>query len=154
VQGFGPRRVENVRASLAGMVSRGALRHRQRMAEAADQPSVDLLLQIDEEYRTRAAAGELKRIAPKRFNPGDEAWLPIMHTERKGWQFTVLYSNTALAHKLDKTDDWVVIYYEPADDGGAEQQNTVVTESEGPLAGKRVVRGREVESRRYYSAKG
>jgi hypothetical protein len=48
---------------------------------------------------------------------------------------------------LAKTDDWVVIYYEQAD---KEQQNTVVTETQGALKGKRVVRGRDAESQEYY----
>jgi putative hydrolase len=33
---------------------------------------------------------------------------------------------------------------------GEEDQGTVVTETRGPLEGKRVVRGREAECRRYY----
>ena len=154
VEGFGERRLENVRTSLAGMVSRSALRRRRRMAEEeeakAERPSVRLLLEIDELYRQRAEADELKRIAPKRFNPEGEAWLPVMNEEREGWKFTVLFSNTARAHELDKTQDWVVIYYQPAG-GGQERQNTVVTESSGKLAGRRVVRGREAETRRYYA---
>jgi len=157
VEGFGPRRLQNVRASLAGMLSRPALRRGSRTAtgqtakEAADRPSVKTLLEVDAGYRRRAAAGELERIAPKRFNPEGKAWLPIMHDERDGWRFTVLFSNTANAHELGKTDDWVVIYYKPVS-GGAERQNTVVTETSGPLEGKRVVRGRAAETRRYYEA--
>ena len=58
-----------------------------------------------------------------------------------------MYSNTARAHELGKTDDWVVIYYEQ---DGEEDQCTVVTETRGPLAGRRVVRGREQECREYY----
>ncbi len=45
--------------------------------------------------------------------------------------------------------DWVVIYY---DDGSGERQRTVVTERQGPLAGRRVVRGREAECCAYYAA--
>lgn len=70
-----------------------------------------------------------------------------MHTKRSGWQFTALFSNTAQAHKLGKTDDWVVIYYER---DGKEGQHTVVTETQGPLKGKRVVRGRDPENQQYY----
>ena len=70
-----------------------------------------------------------------------------MHVEREGWHFTVLFSNTARAHQLGTTRDWVVIYY---DRDGAEGQATVVTKQEGPLAGRRVVRGRESACRRYY----
>lgn len=72
-----------------------------------------------------------------------------MHVERDGWSFTALYSNTARAHDLGKTHDWVVLYY---DQDGEEGQATVVTETHGPLGGKRVVRGREAECRRYYES--
>lgn len=41
--------------------------------------------------------------------PDNEAWLPVMETEREKWDFTLLYSNTKRAHDLDKTHDWVVI---------------------------------------------
>lgn len=153
VAGFGRKRLSAVRTSLAGLLSRGAQRRaRQRTSGSGEaaiaRPSVKLLLEIDETYRRRAEAGDLRTIAPNRFNPTGEAWLPIMQTEREGWSFTALYSNTARAHELGKTRDWVVIYYER---DGQERQNTVVTETSGPLEGKRVVRGRAEETRRYYS---
>jgi putative hydrolase len=72
----------------------------------------------------------------------------VLHTERAGWHFTALYSNTARAHELDRTRDWVVVYY--YDDDHHEGQHTLVTETWGPLAGLRVVRGREAECRRHY----
>lgn len=154
IEGFGPRRVETVRVSLAGMLSGAAQRRSQRLTDgetrpAADRgPGVGLLLDLDREYRKKAAAGELRTIAPRRFNPGGEAWLPIMHRRREGWEFTVLFSNTARAHELGKTDDWVVIYWK----NGAEDQATVVTATRGELEGKRVVRGREAECREYYDS--
>jgi DNA uptake protein ComE-like DNA-binding protein len=150
VDGFGPDRVQDIRVSLAGMLSTAAQRRRRRAAwEGApdEKPSVDLLLEIDEMYRTKADAGELRKIAPKRFNPEGEAWLPILNVEREGWEFTALYSNTKRAHDLGKTDDWVVLYFER---DGEEDQATVVTETQGPLEGKRVVRGREAACREYY----
>lgn len=155
VEGFGSGRLKQVRTSLAGILSGAAQQHQRRVArgeqeEAATEPPVSLLLEIDETYRERAAEGDLPTIAPERFNPDDEAWLPIMNTTREGWKFTVLFSNTARAHELDKTDDWVVIYWKPADGSGSERQNTVVTETSGPLKGKRVVRGREAETQEYY----
>jgi DNA polymerase (family 10) len=145
VQGFGPKRAYAVRAALAGMLSRSARRHMRDQDPAT--PGVARLLDVDQEYRSRAEAGELRKIAPKRFNPEHEAWLPVLHTTRDGWDFTALYSNTKRAHDLGKTHDWVVLYYE---DDGSEQQATVVTESSGALKGKRVVRGWEQECRRYY----
>jgi len=132
VEGFGPKSVRNIRVSLAGMLSTAAQRRQREAAEspgAEEQPGVDLLLDVDEGYRSRAAAGELRKIAPKRFNPEGEAWLPILNTQREGWTFTALYSNTKRAHDLGKTDDWVVLYYER---DGEEDQATVVTETGGP----------------------
>jgi DNA polymerase (family 10) len=155
VEGFGSRRVAGIQTSLAGMLSRSA-RSKQRSRttngkkatrENADRPSVQLLLDIDAEYRKGAKADDLKKIAPRRFNPTGEAWLPILNTKRDGWDFTALYSNTSQAHQLDKTDDWVVIYYER---DGKERQYTVVTETKGALKGKRVVRGRDSENQQYY----
>jgi putative hydrolase len=110
---------------------------------ATDEPPVELLLAIDREYREAADAGRLQRIAPRRFNPKHEAWLPIMHVDRDGWSFTALFSNTELAHHLHRTDDWVVIYFHRPHE--SEGQATVVTERRGWQRGQRVVRGRELE---------
>lgn len=142
VKGIGPRRAAAVRAGLASLLGRASVaRH------TADQaPSVQALLDVDDEYRRKVAAGSLQKIAPRRFNPEAQAWLPIMHADREPWHFTTLFSNTARAHQLDRTNDWVVVYYH--DDDHREGQCTIVTETQGPLEGKRVVRGREAECRR------
>jgi putative hydrolase len=108
---------------------------------------IALLLKIDAEYREKAAAGKLKRIAPRLLNPEKKAWLPILSKEEKGYKFTVMFSNTPTAHKLQKTGDWVVVY---AAKGKGESQCTVVTETRGPVKGKRIVRGREDECREHY----
>jgi hypothetical protein len=125
----------------------------QRVARAPraeeSAPGIGLLLEVDEEYRTKAAAGRLRTIAPKRFNPRGEAWLPVLHAERGGWHFTALFSNTARAHELGRTRDWVVVYYSGGDH--VEAQCTVVTETRGALEGRRVVRGREEECRAHYA---
>jgi len=102
---------------------------------------------VDLEYLRLAATTSLPRIAPRRFNPRKEAWLPVLHTTRGSRQYTALFSNTARAHQLGRTDDWVVIYHDGA---GAEGQATVVTEREGALQGRRVVRGRERECHAVY----
>lgn len=110
---------------------------------------VATILEIDEEYRAKSEAGKLKKIAPRLLNPEKEAWLPILVKEYKGYKFTVMFSNTAAAHKLGKTGDWVVVYVEK---GKRENQCTVVTESRGVLRGKRVIRGKERESGEYYNS--
>ena len=83
-------------------------------------------------------------IAPRRFNPKGEAWLPVLHAQRGDWHFTVLYSNTARAHELGRVRDWVVVYADGP--GHAERQYTVVTPQGGRWVGQRVVRGRERET--------
>lgn len=153
VEGFGQRRVEAIQVSLAGMLSGFARRRLQRSTVPKAEKHSDLaplvaqILEVDAEYHRKAAAGKLKMITPKRFNPRNEAWLPVLHTEHGDWEFTALFSNTARAHELGKTHDWVVIFFE---NKGHEGQCTVVTETSGPLAGKRVVRGREPECLDFY----
>lgn len=139
VRGIGPRRRAMLRAALAQMLAR----IRTVRTGPADEPSVSVLLDVDREYRTKAQANQLRKIAPKRFNPEGEAWLPVLHTDRGRWHFTALFSNTARAHELDRVHDWVVIYFHS--DSGGEAQRTVVTARQGPLAGHRIVRGRESE---------
>ena len=149
VQGVGPRRAEAIRAVLAQMLGRPRVpRHVGALAVRA-LPPVDVLLDVDREYCAKAQADALPRIAPRRFNPQREAWLPILHTQRDRWQFTALYSNTARAHELGHAHDWVVLYSH-ADDH-VEHQHTVVTEKRGTLAGRRVVRGREAECAAWYA---
>ena len=145
VPGVGPRRAAMIRASLADMLGR---RPSLRRAQGKE-PSVAILLEVDRAYRQQAAAGRLRKIAPRRFNPKGEAWLPVLHAQRSEWQLTVLYSNTARAHELDRVFDWVVIYFHADDE--AEGQRTVVTETRGPPIGQRVVRGRELECREHYA---
>lgn len=147
VKGVGTRRLNALRASLASMLGRARRTHQMPPIEG---PGVELVLEIDRNYQEKTAAGLLPLIAPKRFNPEGKAWLPILHMDRDGWHFTAIYSNTARAHQLGRTGDWVVIYF--YDHHHREGQYTVVTETRGPLIGKRVIRGRENECRGYYSS--
>jgi hypothetical protein len=148
VPGFGPRRVAGVRDVLATRLARRAHPIAGPPVPTSDPPPLPLLLAIDREYRARAASGELRRIAPRRFNPTGEAWLPVMHASRDGYTFTALFSNTAQSHRLHKLSDWVVVYYHQP--GREERRATVVTETMGPLRGRRVVRGRERECTAHY----
>ncbi|MEO0359872.1 MAG: helix-hairpin-helix domain-containing protein [Pseudomonadota bacterium] len=142
LRGVGPKKAAAIREALAARLSR------RRTPSRGAEPSVRTLLAIDRAYRRAAAAEALPRIAPARFNPSGAAWLPIMHMDRDGWSFTALFSNTALAHRLGRTNDWVVIAF--ARDHAEEGQLTAVTETRGPLAGRRVIRGRERECRDVY----
>jgi hypothetical protein len=164
VEGVGPRRVSGIRDAVAGILSRSTRRRaRHRRWLEADinhagleehahiRPNVATILAVDSQYLRQARAGQLQLIRPRRFNPEGRSWLPVLHTERDGWTFTALFSNTARAHELGTTHDWVILYHER---NGDEDQYTVVTERRGPLSGRRVVRGREGECTEYYLARG
>jgi hypothetical protein len=148
VAGIGPRRRQALLAVLGDRLAR--LKRSETDRAPRVLPPVSLLLDADALYHAKAEAGELRLIAPRRFNPGKEAWLPVMHAKRDAWHLTVLFSNTALAHELGRTRDWVVIYFH--EDDGPEGRCTVVTERKGAMAGKRVVRGREEECRLWYAS--
>ncbi len=141
VPGFSTKKIALVRTWLEQIL--GYRKPHPEIEQTIAEPPVSLLLKIDELYRKRAEANDLPTIAPKRFNPTGEAWLPILHSSRQGWHFTALYSNTARAHQLDRVKDWVIISF--YDDQHHEGQHTVVTETRGPAIGRRVVRGLEKE---------
>ncbi len=160
---FGEKRVRAVRESLA---ARGRTRPSSVTVDLQGDASVrndDLtkdipvaeLLDVDREYRDKAASGKLPRISPRRFNPGAEFWLPILHTDRGDHHYTALFSNTEHAHAMGTTHDWVVIYLEDHRESGHPAPNqhgrwTVITSLFGDLKGNRIVRGRESECREYY----
>ncbi len=97
VAGFGARRLQMVRAGLAERLARV-----RTVSLPRRMPSIALLLDVDREYRRKAAVGKLRQIAPRRFNPERRAWLPILHTKRDNWEFTAFFSNSALAHQLGR----------------------------------------------------
>jgi DNA polymerase (family 10) len=142
VEGVGRATAERIRESLEARLTR-----RREPVRAHRRAPVRLLLEVDAHYRHAVAEGSLPRIAPRRNNPRGERWLPILRTELEGWSFRAMFSNTDLAHDLGRTGDWVVIF---AERDGEESSSTVVTETRGRLAGQRVVRGREGESRRHH----
>ena len=144
--GFGAKRLAGIRDTLAQRLGRIRL-----PARTETPPRVAELLDVDREYREKAMAGQLQRIAPRRFNPSGEPWLPILHTKRGTRRYTALFSNTARAHRAGKTHDWVVLY---GDDGAGENRHTVITAGFGPLRGRRVVAGREEECVAVYVPKG
>jgi predicted flap endonuclease-1-like 5' DNA nuclease len=140
--GIGPKRRRGLIDALAGRLSRTRLPE-----PIVGEPPVDDLLAVDADYRRQAEEQRLPTVTPRRFNPGHEPWLPLYHVDRNGWRFRALFSNTALAHRLQKVHDWVVVYFH---DGITSGQRTVVTETRGDLRGRRVVRGRERECRAHY----
>lgn len=143
IAGIGGKRLQGIRDSLARRLSRV----RKPPPPPSEEPPVAEILDVDREYRERAGRGDLPTIVPRRFNPSGEAWLPVLHTRRQGRHYTALFSNTARAHELGKTRDWVVLYH---DDGRHERQCTVITSGRGPLEGRRIVAGREAECVAHY----
>ena len=97
--------------------------------------------------RRQAARGKLPRVAPRRFNPARVAWLPVLRIQRGGHNYLAHFTNTARSHQLGQVYDWVAVFCEDKEAFG---QWTVVTATHGPLAGRRVVRGRERECQAHY----
>ena len=152
VAGLGAKRLAGIRDSLAHRL--GRIRKEPPALPAPSksiEPSVAELLDVDGEYRREAGADTLKKIAPRRFNPNGEAWLPVLHTTRGKRHYTALFSNTVRAHELGKTRDWVVLYYDGRD---GEHQCTVITSEFGRLKGLRIVRGREDECEAHHRKLG
>jgi hypothetical protein len=143
--GIGAKRLAGIRDSLAQRL--GRIRRWGIPPSPGRLPAIAELLDVDREYRQKAAAGKLTQIAPRRFNPQHESWLPVLHTMRNGRHYTALFSNTAHAHELGKTRDWVVLF---CDNGDTEHRFTIITSEFGPLEGERIVAGREAECEKYY----
>ena len=123
IPGVGERRQSMIRESLTSMLSD----NRRISHLVRNGPSIDTLLRVDGIYRKKAQQGSLKTVAPLRFNPSGESWLPIFHYEENNWQFTVMFSNTERAHRLNKLKDWVIIL--AYDQEHHEYQRTIVTET-------------------------
>ena len=147
IEGVGPKKLQGIIDSLTARLGRVRRPAQIIGSQPVGEPSIGELLDVDRQYRESALAGTLQKIAPHRFNPKREPWLPILHTQRDIRHYTALFSNSALAHQLKKTRDWVILYY---DDGHGERQCTVVTGRNAPFAGKRIVRGREPDCASYY----
>ncbi|MGQ0694050.1 MAG: helix-hairpin-helix domain-containing protein [Nitrospiraceae bacterium] len=147
IEGVGPKKLQGIIDSLTARLGRVRRTPQSAGSRATEEPSIEELLEVDREYRESALAGKLQKIAPHRFNPKREAWLPILHTQRGARHYTALFSNSALAHQLKKTRDWVILYY---DDDQGERQCTVITARGAPFTGKRIVRGREADCAAYY----
>jgi hypothetical protein len=136
--GIGPKRLRGISDAVAGRLARERPRPPVR-----GEPPVEALLAVDEEFRERAgaiAAGCGGTLAKRSLR----SLLPFYQTERGGWRYRAVHSNTALAHRLGKARDWVVVFFNNGVEGG---QRTIVTETRGELQGRRVVRGREAECR-------
>ena len=147
ITGIGVKRVAGIIDTLAARLGRvRPIRPVQKNLDAA----IAEILDVDREYRSKAAIGALPTIAPRRFNTWREAWLPILHTNRGERHYTAMFSNTAHAHQMGKTKDWVILYYDGLD---GERQCTVITSQRGQLIGERIVRGRENECLEYHQRK-
>ncbi len=138
--GVGHRKAERLQddegiASVSEMRKAGRLAELRREMEA--EPAVEEILAADADFRHLASAGVLGRAAPRAFQPQGPRWEAMLRCERGGWQLRLGWAETAIAHRLGKTRDWVEVRFER---GGVSGTRTVVTEN-----GRRVVRGREEE---------
>jgi DNA polymerase (family X) len=145
VAGMGRKRLQAIRESLSLRLNHPAPPKRQILGP--NPPPVEVLLELDRIYRQRAVKGRLITVAPRRFNPTGEAWLPVLRIKHNGRRYCVYYANSARSHQLDHLHDWVVIYCLEKEDFG---RWTVITSTYGRLRGRRIVRGREAECNAHY----
>ena len=94
------------------------------------QPAWDLLLHVDWCFRRQAATHvEGKPAGPSPFPPYHRP-VPTLALDLQGWRFR--------ARAYEESSSWVTIDYE--DGAGHQGSCTVITETRGPLSGRRVVR--------------
>lgn len=152
VRGLGPRRVAALRAALAKRLDHVRGRSHPAAGAVLSEPTAEAILAVDALYHVQAEAGRLPRLTPRRLNAEGRAWLPILHTRRGDWRFTVLYANSAQARGHGRDEDWVSVVFH--DGMQREGQRAVFTATSGDLAGRRVIQGREAECRGFYAAFG
>ena len=143
-------------ATVGGDAAGGARHHAgaharrpRSLARSGGGPDVGLLLAVDRSI-ARSGRGQPAKIAPqavqsKRRSPGCRSCTPARPDGTSPRCSPTRRART----RLGRISDWVVIYF--YDDAHAEGQRTVVTETRGPLAGRRVVRGREDECKAHYA---
>lgn len=137
LRGVGPRRAAAIRSGLQ------AAKIRRRRFLSRSEPPARRLLALDRLYWRKAARGELPRVAPDRFNPLAEAWLPLMHIESRGWWFSVMNANAGRADGLATAGSDVRIYF--AGQGACERVRLIESVRSGSSIRRRV-RGREAEA--------
>jgi hypothetical protein len=145
---MGRKRVQAIQETLRGRFRRPLAASPGASHPALDEPLVEEILDINREYRQKAAEGQLRKISPRRLSPAGKAWIPVLHTHRSDRQCTALYSNSALEHEMGMTHDWVVGYRDDHDGHG---QWIVITAQFGPMRGRRIIRGREAECAACYT---
>jgi DNA polymerase (family 10) len=74
IAGIGEKKLAGVIDSLATRLGRVRVPVR---LPATDASAVEERLDVDHEYCEQAALGTRRRIAPRRFNPSGEVWLPV-----------------------------------------------------------------------------
>jgi len=97
ISGFGQRRVRGIRDALDSMLTRAGRRRarsaraRERSAEGGEEkgppaPPVELILEVDSEYRRKAEKGKLRKIAQK-VQPGRKSVAPDLPHRSGGMAF-------------------------------------------------------------------
>ena len=110
VLGIGPRKACAIgRAAAELLVQRRRTRSAKTLPPSARvptqsqswaEPAVAQLLIVDREYRRRARAQTLPKVAPRRFNPEGTATLPVYRVQHGNTEFRVFHSNSPTAHAL------------------------------------------------------
>lgn len=124
--GLGPRRVAVLRETLAA---------RQEPEPPAQEPDLADLLAVDALFRRERGDQEPFHVRPLTWARG-------------GYRYRADLDRSALAYRINRVGDRVTVAFT---DGEHTGDRLIETETVGDLTGRRVVRGREAECRRYYA---
>jgi hypothetical protein len=116
---------------------------------SASEPSVDLVLALDDEYRRMVRGGGLPALVPVRHNPTRAPSMPVFHAEIGGWNAMVHFSNRASSGdgqgQAEARSDRVIVCLRR---GGVEIQRVVMSVVSGdttrvrrPAAGRATMAG-------------
>lgn len=117
-----------------------------RIADLLEAQDADRF-RVNAYRRAAKVTAELAPSAAETATSGDDRTLEDLPGIGQSIAAIILFSNSPRAHALQQTRDWVVVYFER---DGKEDRCTVVTEPDGFLQGRRVVRGREKECLEHY----
>ena len=86
-------------------IAQGQEKSFDRQDDLTSEVPVEELLDVDDEYRFKAAQGKLPRVA-RADSIQQRSSTRILHTDRGQRHYTALFSNTEHAHTMGTTHDW------------------------------------------------
>jgi putative hydrolase len=165
VPGVGRERAAAIRVALAALLGRSG----EPVPAIEDEPSVDILLAADKQYRKKRDHDALPQTLARSQRNAPPRWFALQETRRAGWHLTIVPADVIRApHIADSTHstthpeisleegnqhepDPVAIFFQNRTRLGG--LHFVLTANAGALTGHRVVKDRDPECCAYYRIK-